>query len=135
MSYRFPLVFSGLFGLTGTILGALGAHGPLRVLLDQRGSHENWETAVHYQLVHAVALLAAAVWLRTGNADETPRALVWAARGWVAGTLLFSGTIYLLAVGGPRILGPITPLGGVCLMLGWASLIAAAFHGGPVARR
>ena len=135
MSYRFPLLFSGLFGLTGTILGALGAHGPLRVLLDQRGSQESWETAVYYQLVHAVALLGAGVWLRTGVADATPKALVWAARGWVAGTLLFSGTIYLLAVGGPRFLGPITPLGGVCLMLGWAGLIAAAFHRGPAARR
>ncbi len=135
MSYRFPLIFSGLFGFTGTILGALGAHGPLRVLLDQRGSQESWETAVHYQLVHAVALLAVGILGRTGTADEAPRALVWAARGWVAGTLLFSGTIYVLAIGGPRFLGPITPLGGVCLMLGWGSLIVAAFHAGPAVRR
>lgn len=135
MSYRFPLLFSGIFGLTGTILGALGAHGPLRVLLDQRGSHESWETAVQYQLVHALALLATGVWLRVGEANGAPRAIVWAAGGWVAGTLLFSGTIFLLAVGGPKFLGPFTPLGGVCLMLGWASLIAAAFHAGPADRR
>jgi uncharacterized membrane protein YgdD (TMEM256/DUF423 family) len=135
MSYRFPLLFSGIFGLTGTILGALGAHGPLRVLLDQRGSHENWETAVQYQLVHALALLAAGVWLRISEANGAPRAIVWAARSWVAGTVLFSGTIFLLAVGGPKFLGPFTPLGGVCLMLGWASLIAAAFHAGPADRR
>lgn len=135
MSYRFPLLFSGIFGLTGTILGALGAHGPLRVLLDRRGSLESWETAVQYQLVHALALLIAAVWLRTGEANGSPRAIVWAARGWVTGTVFFSGTIYLLAVGGPKFLGPITPLGGLCLMLGWAGLIAAAFHGGAPSRR
>ncbi len=135
MSYRFPLFFSGLFGLIGTILGALGAHGPLRVLLDQRGSHDSWETAVHYQLVHALALLAAGVWLRAGEANGAPPAIVWATRGWVAGTVLFSGTIFLLAVGGPKFLGPFTPLGGVCLMFGWASLIAAAFHTGPADRR
>lgn len=135
MSYRFPLLFSGIFGLTGTILGALGAHGPLRVLLEERGSHASWETAVHYQLVHSLALLAVAVWLRTGEASGSPRAAIWAARGWVTGTLLFSGTIFVLAVGGPKFLGPITPLGGLCLMFGWASLIAAAFHGGAPSRR
>lgn len=135
MSYRFPLFFSGVFGLTGTILGALGAHGPLRVLLDQRGSHESWETAVHYQLVHALALLAVAAWQQAGAEHGASRAFAWAARGWVAGTLLFSGTIFLLAIGGPKFLGPITPLGGLGLMLGWASLIAAAFRGGTPARR
>ncbi len=135
MSYRFSLLFSGLFGLTGVVLGAFGAHGPLRVLLDQRGTHESWETAVHYQLVHAITLLAVGVWLRTAGSIDRPRALVWASRGWVAGTLLFSGTIYLLAVGGPKFLGPFTPLGGLCLMLGWASLIVAAVRDRPADRR
>lgn len=135
MSYRFSLFFAGLFGLTGTMLGALGAHGPLRVLLDQRGSHESWETAVHYQLVHALALLAVGLWRRAGDAGEPSRTLVWAARGWVVGTLLFSGTIFLLAVGGPKFLGPITPLGGLCLMVGWAGLMFGAFQRGSTPRR
>jgi len=134
MSYRFPLLFSGLFGLTGTVLGALGAHGPLRVLLDARGTHESWETAVQYQLVHALALLGAGVWLRVGGPTGAPRAVVWASRGWVAGTLLFSGTIFLLAVGGPRFLGPFTPLGGLGLMFGWACLIVAAIRDRPANR-
>jgi uncharacterized membrane protein YgdD (TMEM256/DUF423 family) len=46
--------------------------------------------------------------------------LLWAARAWVVGVLLFSGSLYWLALGGPRWLGPVTPVGGIALMAGWA---------------
>lgn len=122
--FRGPLVAAGFFGLTGVALGAMGAHA-LATRLAERGMTANWETAATYHLFHAVALLAAAAWLR-GAAAGAAR-MVWAARCWSAGIVLFSGSIYLLALGGPRWLGPVTPLGGVALMAGWACALAAAW--------
>lgn len=122
MTHRFPLFCAGIFGLSGVILGALGAHGGLRIRLDQLGTHESWETAVLYQLVHALALLFAALWLRFSPAPPSPR-LGWAARGWALGVVLFSGSIYWLSLGGPKFLGPITPIGGLAFMLGWSALL------------
>lgn len=125
MSYRFTTFCAGLAGLGGVLLGALGAHGRLHDLLVQAGTLANWETAVHYQLVHSLALLGAAVWQRCGPGRAHHR-ITWAARCWALGLLLFSGSLYVLALGGPRILGPVTPLGGLALMAGWAWIIAEA---------
>ncbi len=113
--------FASVLGLTGIGLGAFGAHF-LKATLENHGSMETWSTAVEYQLLHAVAFLAVAVWAKTDPANP------WLARisvAWILGTLLFSGSLYLLALGGPRILGPMTPLGGALLMLGWALLLVA----------
>src|SRR5690606_5605055 len=114
-----------ILGLTGLVLGALGAHA-LRALLLERGTANAWETAVRYQLWHAIGLLGLAVWLRQ-TAPKPERLLAWAAGCWVAGVIVFSGSVYALALGGPRWLGPVTRLGGTALMAGWALLIAAAF--------
>ena len=108
---------AGLLGFTGVALGALGAHGPLHDKLVAHGTLDHWRTAVLYQLVHSVALLALAGW--SGAGAKTP----WIARCWSAGLILFSGSLYWLALGGPAILGPLTPLGGLALLLGW-SLVA-----------
>ena len=76
---------------------------------------------------HALALAALAAWLR---ADVAPAAgLRWVTRCWTAGTVLFSGSLYLLALGGPRWLGPVTPLGGLALLAGWLLLALAALRG------
>jgi uncharacterized membrane protein YgdD (TMEM256/DUF423 family) len=125
MSYRFTLFCAAGLGLTGVLLGAMGAHGPLRAKLDQAGTHQNWETAVHYQLTHALALLCAALWLKLSS-GESPRRVLWAGHCWALGTLFFCGSIYWLSMGGPRLLGPITPLGGVALLSGWAVLLFEA---------
>jgi len=122
---RFPLLAAGIFGATGVALGAFGAHG-LQATLAEHGTMQAWESAARYQLVHAVALLGVAAWLRAGGGVGTVR-LLWAARCWSAGIVLFSGSLYGLAAGGPRWLGPITPLGGVALMAGWLCVFAAAF--------
>ena len=96
--------------------GAFGAHG-----LKARVSPEMlavFETAARYQMYHALGLLAAA-WA----ASRWPAAGVGGA-GWlfVAGTVLFSGSLYLLALGAPRWLGAVTPIGGLCFIVGWALL-------------
>ena len=111
---RWITAAAGLFGLTGVALGAFGAHA-LKDSLTARGTLPIWQTAVLYQLVHSAALLALA-----GGRDShaSPSARVGAC--WVAGIVLFSGSLYGLALGGPRFLGPITPLGGLAFLVGWA---------------
>ena len=117
---RWPLAVGALLGLTGVILGAYGAHG-LQATAAQQAS---WATAVQYQLVHALALLIIGVW-----SMHQPRVwLGWAAGLMSAGVVLFSGSIYGLVLDGPRVLGPVTPLGGVALILGWLALLIAGLR-------
>jgi uncharacterized membrane protein YgdD (TMEM256/DUF423 family) len=122
---RYPLLAAGIFGLTGVGLGAMGAHA-LAATLAERGMAHAWETGSRYHLFHALALFGAAIWLR-GTANRARKHFLWATRCWVAGILLFSGSLYWLALGGPRWLGPVTPLGGIALMAGWVLVISAAF--------
>jgi uncharacterized membrane protein YgdD (TMEM256/DUF423 family) len=124
-SFRFPLLAAGILGLTGVALGAMGAHA-LRATLTERGMTQAWETAARYHLFHAIAALGIAAWLRAATASGT-RWMTWAARAWVVGVVLFSGSLYWLALGGPRWLGPVTPLGGIFLLLGWLAVALAAF--------
>jgi len=127
MHHRFALAWAGLLGATGVILGAFGAHA-LKGTLQASGMHAVWETAVQFQLVHAAALLAFAAWLRTPPAP-TGRCAAWAPRLLVAGTVLFSGSLYGLALGGPRWLGPVTPLGGLALIVAWIMAACSALAG------
>jgi uncharacterized membrane protein YgdD (TMEM256/DUF423 family) len=113
---------AALLGLLGVALGAFGAHA-LKPALEAHGSVETWKTAVLYQLVHAVALLALAGW-RDAHGGAGGRIAAF----WTAGVVLFSGSLYWLALGGPRFLGPITPLGGVAFLVGWASLAWRAWQ-------
>ncbi len=123
---RRALGAAGLLGLTGVALGALGAHA-LKGTLAARGMETVWATAAQYHLGHALALAALAAWLRA-EAAPAP-GLRWVTRCWTAGTVLFSGSLYLLALGGPRWLGPVTPLGGLALLAGWLLLALAALRG------
>ena len=100
--------------------GAFGAHG-LRARLSPE-LLAVFETAARYQMYHALALLAVA-WAGT----RFPGALTqWAGWLFLAGTVLFSGSLYLLALTGIRWLGAITPLGGVASLAGWLCLLLAA---------
>ena len=121
---RLPLLAAGIFGLSGVALGAMGAHA-LHDLLAERGFTQAWETGARYHLYHALAIFGAAIWCRV--APRPPRAIAWAVRSWSVGIVLFSGSLYGLALGGPKWLGPVTPLGGIALMAGWACVLAAAF--------
>jgi len=98
-------------------LGAFGAHA-LNDRLVAEGMLEAWKTAVLYHLVHSVALFFLA--FRLGGIQSLQSTI--AAWTWLAGILLFSGSLYGLALGGPSILGPVTPLGGLSLIVGWVAL-------------
>ena len=126
MTPRITLLAGGLLGLTGVVAGAFGAHA-LRAFLLDRGMREVWETAVHFQLAHAVALVALAGWARAELEPVAARRCARVALCWTWGVLFFSGSLYLLALGAPRWVGPVTPIGGVALILGWAFLVAVPF--------
>lgn len=116
------LACGAVYGLTGVLLGAFGAHA-MRARLAPDALHA-WETAVQYQLWHALALLAVGL-----LAARHPSAWLTASgAGFALGVLLFSGSLYLLAGLGLRALGPVTPLGGLLLLLAWAALLAAVLR-------
>ena len=123
---RFPRMAAGIFGLVGVGVGAMGAHA-LKAALIERGMLQAWETASRYHLFHSVALLGIAALMRASPDTPGNGQLTWAARLWCVGMILFSGSLYWLALGGPRWLGPVTPIGGVALMGGWLLLMVAAF--------
>ena len=112
-----PFRLAAGLGFLGVVLGALGAHA-LKPTLASFGTADIWSTGVLYQLVHAVALLSLAA---AGRASR------WVTGLWVAGVVVFSGTCYalsLIAAGSPwKILGAITPLGGLLLLAGWLLLM------------
>jgi uncharacterized membrane protein YgdD (TMEM256/DUF423 family) len=111
---------AAILGALGVSAGAFGAHA-LKDHLLERGTTSAWQTAVFYNLMHAIALLSAGLYgLATPDAAK-PAARACAA--WAGGVVLFSGSLYLLSLGGPRWLGPITPLGGVLLVGGWLSVL------------
>ncbi len=125
---RFLLILAPLYGMTAVVLGAFGAHA----LKNKLGADAlvSYETGVRYQLVHAILLLVLALWHR-----HAPSPMLVASGVCVAsGILLFSGSIYLLAtreltgLAWGRILGPITPLGGLLLIIGWALLLVWAIR-------
>ncbi|AKJ95207.1 MULTISPECIES: DUF423 domain-containing protein [Thioalkalivibrio] len=116
------VVIAALLGGTAVVLGAFGAHALQERLTEQ--ALATWHTGVQYHFIHALALLlVAALWAHLANG--------WAAASAVAfviGILLFSGSLYALALGAPRILGAIAPLGGTAFILGWAGLAIAAWR-------
>jgi uncharacterized membrane protein YgdD (TMEM256/DUF423 family) len=118
-------IAGALCGLTGVALGAFGAHA-LTGYTDAAGL-SSWDTAVVYQLAHAVVLMLLSTSSSTSFLNNS--ALCRFA-GWclLVGVILFSGSIYLLVLGGPRFLGPVTPLGGTAFLIGWAALVVQALR-------
>lgn len=117
---------AGLLGFLGIALGAFGAH-VLKETLAARGSASTWQTAVLYHLFHAVALLALASVAHSGQAGDWAHAR-WIGLCWGLGVVFFSGSLYWLALGGPKVLGPVTPLGGLLLLAGWLLVAWSAFR-------
>jgi uncharacterized membrane protein YgdD (TMEM256/DUF423 family) len=106
-------VLVGIAGASAVLLGAFGAHA-LRGVLDARGTGL-WHTAVDYHAWHALAL-AVAVGLGCGRSGRL------AIIAFAVGIVLFSGSLYALALGAPRWVGIITPFGGLTFVVGWLAL-------------
>lgn len=121
---RWAFIAAGVSGLLAVALGAFGAHA-LRDALsaDMRAV---FETASHYHFVHTLALLLAGA---APMAGVRRRPMALACGLWTFGIIVFSGSLYLLAVTGTGWLGAITPIGGVAFLLGWLAIAVAGWRG------
>ena len=119
---RIFLAIASVLGGISVILGAFASHA-LKDRLSDRAL-EIWETGTKYQMYHAIALILIAL-LITRFPASTP--LTLAGYAFVAGVILFSGSLYALSLSGIKWLGAITPLGGVAFIIGWACLAVAAW--------
>jgi uncharacterized membrane protein YgdD (TMEM256/DUF423 family) len=116
-----PFRIACLAGFFAVAFGAFGAHA-LKELLERNGTVAVWQTATLYHLLHAVVLLVIAA--RLSSQAAQPGVAFWL---FAAGIVLFSGSLYALAVTNLKPLGAITPIGGLSLLAGWLWL---AFKGG-----
>ncbi len=122
LASRRILAGAALLGAVAVALGAFGAHA-LRATLDDRAI-AIWQTGVDYQFRHVLALLAVGLLARA----QATRAMILAACAWILGIALFSGSLCALALGAPRAIGAITPLGGLCFIIGWLALAWAVWR-------
>lgn len=119
------IVKSGILGIIAVIGGAFGAHALKEILTLERLASFN--TGVHYQLIHAIVLLAIALFLK----HHDNKYLQWSSKFIFLGIILFSGSIYVLTLKNLthiewlKYVGPITPIGGLLMILGWFFVIKA----------
>ena len=109
-------------GMLAVVLGAFAAHGLKGKLSESMMSA--FQTGVQYQMYHSLALVLLVVLYR----QMPQEILMWSAGFLLAGILLFSGSLYLLALTELKWFGPITPIGGLCFIVGWLLLLVAALH-------
>ena len=120
MNYT-ALIFGSIFGCTAIILGAFGAHLLKKKLTSEQ--LQSFETGVKYQMYHAIVLLVLGF-----NIDDSSSINTYIVYAFIIGTILFSFSIYSLVISSAnskklKFLGPITPLGGLFLLVGWCLLI------------
>jgi uncharacterized membrane protein YgdD (TMEM256/DUF423 family) len=117
MESRSILVIAAVFGGLSVVFGAFGSHS-LKAILEASQLH-TFEVAVKYQMYHALALGLVSLLSRTNMTVYLKRSAYF----FSIGTIIFSGSLYLLLATGVKIIGAFTPIGGLCLILGWAFLI------------
>src|ERR1700712_5054552 len=122
MDARKTLAIAGALIALATVLGAFGAHA-LKPHLSQ-DKLAVYETAVRYHFIHALGLLAIGILLRSVDGEL----LRWSAVLVLVGIVLFSGSLYLLTFGAPRLVGIITPVGGLALIAGWILFAATVLR-------
>ncbi len=121
------IITAAIFGGLAVAFGAFAAHGLERITTDEKILH-SFQTGVQYQIYHALALLAVAILFE----NFSSRRLIWTANCFIAGTILFSGSLYLLTFlkiqgsSAVRFVGPVTPVGGLFFIAGWLFLLLAA---------
>lgn len=123
MVVKWIVVAGAVAGLVGVALGAFGAHAIKGQVAPERIGV--WETAVLYHLIHALALVAVglcAQWLGARGL------LIASGVAFLVGLVLFSGSLYVLVLSGVRVLGAITPIGGVAYLVGWALFSLAVWR-------
>jgi uncharacterized membrane protein YgdD (TMEM256/DUF423 family) len=129
---RFVLLASAVNGFLAVALGAFGAHGLKSRLADLPDVARRlawWDTAAHYHLMHAVALGVLGL-----AAERMARRWLGAASvAMLGGIVLFSGSLYLMALTGVTLLGAVTPIGGLGFLAGWASFGVGALRRAPTA--
>ena len=118
------MIAGAVLGFLGVALGAFAAHG-LKARLEELGTLKAFETGVRYHMYHALALVACA-WVAARWPGAAANASGWL---FIAGVVLFSGSLYVLALTGVKWLGAITPFGGVLLLAGWVALAVSAIRG------
>ena len=120
-------IFSGL----SVMLGAMGAHSLKNILTEKNLGA--FQTATEYMGYHGIALVLVGI-ICSQLPENGAKALKKVGILFTAGTVMFSGSIYILISGGPRVFGPITPIGGICFMSGWfvfAGVIYKHFKNNP----
>ncbi len=115
------LQVGAIWGFLAVAMGAFGAHG-LKDRLTELGQTANFQTAAQYHMYCALALLAVGSLVLSGRSGTAAAVAGW---GLLIGSLIFSGSLYILALTGLKWLGAITPLGGVAMLVGWAALAVA----------
>ncbi len=112
------MTIASTLGVVAVGIGAFGAHG-LSKILEGNGRLDTFETAVKYHFYHTLALLIVSILVKISGDD---RYLSWAGWSFIAGILIFSGSLYILAITNIKWLGAITPVGGFLFIVGWACL-------------
>lgn len=113
------LLFAAINGMLAVILGAFGAHA-LKAKISP-ALLAAYQTGTHYHFIHVLSLLGLSL-LILRLSEGVPTALIATGCLWMAGIVLFSGSLYGLALGAPSWFGPITPIGGLLLIIGWLCL-------------
>lgn len=116
-----PLAIASVLGALAVAMGAFGAHA-LKPKLLELDTLEVWKTAVAYQMWHALLLALVAI-----SPQQSPKNILGSCL--ISGILFFSGSLYWLALGGPIWLGPVTPIGGLLLIISWVLLLKKALLG------
>lgn len=121
MNSQKVLKIASIFGVLAVVIGAFGAHGMERILIENNRV-ETFDTAVQYHFYHTIALLIVSVFFQ----NKMSSYLKWSAYLFIVGIVVFSGSLYVLSITNITILGAITPFGGLSFIGGWIALFLSA---------